>query len=419
MTRSEVPSLHPPSASLRRNDALVLDAMLTTLDQVGWVEFSITAVAKRAGVSQQTVQDRFRDRTALAIGAWRHAAQEPLRRLLAEVLAAHGFADAATNDAATDHSATANRATDPERTRTAWRACLTATRETRAGNELLFAAPFDPALHEAITTTLGAFVQAWTRPRGGAERRAAAQRAYLIARALGLLAVGRFPGLPPLDPTPIETALATALTRPARAGRAQIPDLPAPFDLPFDTGDPRHDALLRATNEQIAQRGFHDASLTAILTQAGASKGYLFNRYPSKTALFLDATRRRQRLALAINGAWLQERARRHGQGRAEAALMQTVMHPDRARERALASEEFRLSLHTPALHEDFAAIHESIAGSLGSVDARTLGYAWSLRAVGEGLSLLPLLDPEAWRLPFEVVLAPLTEELERVYLPS
>jgi AcrR family transcriptional regulator len=388
---------------MERNDARVLEAAINQLADVGWSGLGVSTVAKRAGVSQQTVQDRFHDRTALAIGTWQHALSDPLARTLQDLLHHHGLLGTPSPDAAATHRA--------------WIALAQPSTTLRASLELLLSAPFQSELREAIEESLGARAAEWTdQGNTGTQRRLAAQRALLLGTALGLLMVGTIVDLTDVDLSPFFAAITHALANPARASRTHPEALRTSFDEPFDSGDERHDALLRATNRHIARVGFHDASIQAIVEEAGVTKGFLFARYPTKLALFTHATQRRSALALDGNIAWIAERSRRYGQGRAESLFVRAMQQPNSDEARRLLSEELRLTARIPELAASFRETHENVAATLGSVNPHTLGYAYGARALGEGLALLPYLLPNAWTLPFEITLIPLANELQRIY---
>jgi len=395
--------LGEPSPRTAQNDARVLQAAINQLADVGWSGLGVSTVAKRAGVSQQTVQDRFHNRTALAIGTWQHALGEPLALALHDLLHHHGLLGALSPEADAAHRA--------------WIALAQPSTTLRASLELLLSTPFNPELRTTVEESLGARAAEWTdQGNTSTQRRLAAQRALLLGTALGLLMVGTIVDLPDVDLSPFFAAITHALANPARASRTHPEALRTSFDEPFDSGDERHDALLRATNRQIARVGFYDASIQAIVEEAGVTKGFLFARYPTKTALFIHATRRRQSLALNYNLHWIAEQTKRFGQGRAEALWVRAVQQAETDEGRRLLSEELRLTARTPELAASFRETHENVAATLGTINPHTLGYAYGARALGEGLTLLPYLLPNAWTLPFEITIIPLASELQRIY---
>jgi hypothetical protein len=80
--------------------------------------------------------------------------------------------------------------------------------------------------------------------------------------------------------------------------------------------------------------------------------------------------------------------------------------------------EELRLAIHASDLAHNFHKTTEQIAqAALGHIDPITLGYAHSVRAIGEGIGLLTLIDANVWQLPFEIILVPLQATLSDAYL--
>jgi len=58
-------------------------------------------------------------------------------------------------------------------------------------------------------------------------------------------------------------------------------------------GEARTQAILDATIELIAEVGFDRMTVGSVATRARASKATIYRRWPNKTALTLDAVRRR------------------------------------------------------------------------------------------------------------------------------
>jgi AcrR family transcriptional regulator len=391
-------------ADIRRrgaqNDERTLRAIRDVLGELGWVGLTLRNVAERAEVARVTVSDRYANRSEMAIVAWQTGLGFSLVAAIEALLAIHALP----------------HATRPTSLADAWRAFALPNRDLRGALVLLLASPFDPALQSVVHATIGAQATRWTLHNGrAATRQPATQRGYLIARALGLLAIGSMSDLRNVDFSLSEGVIDEALRQPVRASR--LPVHPPP-PVAITTGDRLLDALLQSTIEQVARHGFEGANLETICAGAGITKGYLFNRYPSKRELFIDAARRRQEAAVAHSIAWLNEMSARQGRARAEATFIRGVLHPSRWSHHRISGEELHLALR----EQELAAVFEATAASfarenLGAVTPITLGYAHSARAIGEGLGLLLLLDPDAWQLPFEVVLVPLQAALTKAYL--
>jgi len=383
-----------------RNDARVQQAMNAVLLKLGWAGFTLRNVAQAGGVARQTVTDRYPTRIHMAKHAWNSTFGPPLHDALHTLLSAHQLTSPTT----------------PTPPAQAWRNFSQPIPELRGALELLLQTPFEPELRSVVHATLGPESTRWTTHNTRtSSRQSATQRAYLIARALGLLALGSIHDLREVDFTPTEEAISESLKRPARANRIAI-DLPPP--LPIHSGKERLDALLSTTIHHISTHGYENASIDAICQDAHVTKGFLFHHYPSKQALFIDAARERQKAAIGGFIEWLKDLASRQGQARAEASFIRAALRPERQAFHRIASEELRLAIHESELAETFRESVQQVAkGALGDLNPITLGYAYSVRAVGEGIGLLTLLEPNAWELPFETILVPLQESITRAYL--
>jgi AcrR family transcriptional regulator len=382
-----------------RNDARIASAIETVLVDMGSAALTLRNVALAAGVARQTVAERHPSGTDMAVTAWQRFCGAPLRAALHAVVTAH---------------LPASGRPDPDVVAAAWRALALPDRPLRGATELLLASPFLPPLRAVIDADLGAEVRRATGLDQGGTR--ATQSAYLIARALGLLVFGSILDLADVDGTASHTALIAALARPAP------PDSIAHLTLrasPIATGDAQLDAVFQSTLRQIGAYGYDAASVDRIAHEAGLTKGFVFGRYPNKERLFVAAARERLRSAAEDVQRAIAVVAESHGLANAEAAFVRAAMAPEQAAVRRIVSEEFRLALHSPEIAAEYRAIADRVAATLGVVDPRTLGYAHLARAFGEGIGLLALLAPEAWTLPYEVVLVPLQDTLVAEFLPE
>ena len=344
-------------------DALIFATVVDVLAEEGIGALSARRVSVRAGVSQQAVQDRYADRSAMMVAAWRHAAFTPLHAQLQALLVAHG---------------TLGAPLDLEAVREVWRPFALPDVAVRAGLELLLTVPYDGGLRAAVNATLGEIVMGWVHHDGRPPlRRLATQRAYLIGRALGLTLLGSIIDLRGVDMAWMEEAIVTAIGQPARAGRMEV--TPLPFTLArqrFDTGDARRDALLDATTRCVARVGYHAATLEMIAAEAQTTKDVILSRYPSKIALFQEACQVRLQEALRMNRAWMEAINRRAGPGRGEAHYLRATMHPDLAQDRNLRSEELRVTLRDAGLREAFRQRLDSLLGPIPGANPLARAYA-------------------------------------------
>ena len=227
---------------------------------------------------------------------------------------------------------------------------------------------------------------------------------------LGLIAAGRRPGLAGLDLTSELENLFQALhvdLVPERLPTTRPLHVAEPTT--FDTGDPIQDGLLAATLEQVGRLGFDAATTLMIAKAAGHSETTIFTRYPTKLALFVDAAARQSAAAFRANEAFTTKIEQRHGRAIAEAVNVREFLHPDLARQRAVYGESIRISWHDDELRDRQEAeiaefIDEMHAVHADWPDGTTNARAHISYATDLGYALLPLVAPDAWNLPFDVV---------------
>ena len=371
-----------------RNDALIADAVVAVLAEGGVGQLTAAEVARRAGMSKRPVLVRYPDRSSLSVAGWAECGP-----VLAAALA--GIVHASTR---------------AERIG-AWERLQRPVASLRAAAELVVAASFDPVLADAVSVTLGAELQVLID--GTPQERA--RRAYLIGTGLGLLWMSRYPGVAEVDFSE-EYARIDAAVRDGR-DPVELPDPPAPHldDTAIETGDSITDALLRATCEVVGASGFDAATAARIAAAAGVSEGALFRRYPSKLALFLDATRHQQHMALRANEAFLAELAERYSRGTAEAVTIKQFCRADRASLRSLLLEQLRISWHDADLlaasaNEIDEFVQQVVAQRRDVKEDRLRAYTLIGVAIGTGMPVLAALHPAAQDYPYDVVTIPLED---------
>jgi AcrR family transcriptional regulator len=287
----------------------------------------------------------------------------------------------------------------------------------RAATELVIASQFDPALAKAVARQLATTVQVWCTPvRKNPTPEIAAKRAYLLCLALGLVLAHVRADAAELELGDQQQSLFEALSTsraPVALPKARAKYLDA--SVAFDTGDIALDSLLQATLDEVAARGFDGATTSSIARAAGCSDGLIFARYPSKLALFLDASKRQQAISFRNYDAYQTEVRTKHGMGIADAVAIREVQRPHVSAQRATYLEQIRISWHDDELQLALVAEFDQFVA-----DATAADPAWAPAnspanlhvsiALGFGLSLLPVLHPEAWSLPYDVVTMPLAE---------
>lgn len=392
-------SARPPQARVIRNEGRLLDAATAALAENGWPGLTFAGVAQRAGLSRRTLQDRFSDVTEVSVAVWLTRVNAPLVAAMEQVLRAGGLLDAPADVSDFARALSAFHRPTPE---------------LRAAAELLLLSQFHEPLADAVASTAGTSVREWCTPVARrVTRPQAARRAYVLGVALGLLLVERRPGSGKVD-----------LSTEARRMMAALGEDAAPVALPrsvarhidrptrFDSGDPTLDALLQAVLDEVGVRGFDGTSVDRIAKAAGFSQGALFARYDTKLDLFVDAAERQVALALRSNADYLADIEARYGPGISDAVGIREFQRPGREHLRALTLEHVRLSWHearlTASLNREVDEFIRMASANFdgGADEARAyfhVGYA-----LGTGVLALAILDPDCWKLPYDVVSVPL-----------
>lgn len=445
-----------------------MGAVVAVLADAGWAGVTVASVARAAGLSPRPVQDRFPDRWAMAVGAWQQQVGPALEGALLELLESAGLEDdrlprdrpagpvlqlrAALESAldaaglrhlivgqlpddlddpllemnlalesALDAAGRADlmslRAAGPSADwlANALGAFLRPGAELRAAAELLVVSAFNDDLAETVGSEVAHRVAAWCHPTGE-HPEAAVSRAYLISIALGLLLSRTRQGAADLDLRDEARHLLDAFKNQSKpavlpATRAEHLD----DFLGFDTGDASLDALLRGTMEEVGRVGYEGATTAAIGRASGRSEGLVFARYPSKVELFVDATRRQHARNWRANEVFHQGIAAVHGPGIAEAVVIREFQRPDLRGYRAISLEQVRMALHDERLREvQWGELELLVAQALAEdpnwAAAGTPAHLHLSVAIGLGVTVLPILAPEAWLLPYDVVTVPLDE---------
>lgn len=391
-----------PQARVSRNTERILDAAVQVAASDGWASLSLAGVGRAAGLSIRPVIVRFGDRSSLAADVWRERAGPALETALAQALDDAGLLDGTGNQEAFAAAMERLARSEPH---------------LDAALELLIAAPHDAVLDAAVAETTGARVTEWLRrPRPVAGRVRAARRAYVVALGLGLLAASRRPKIGDLDLDCQWARLQAALE--ADRAPVRLPPRPRPphlDDIRFDTGDPTLDDLLEATIEHVASKGYEAATLAEIARTARVSPATTLLRHGTKQDLFIDAAARLQAIAMRGHHAVHEQIATEHGDAIATASRIRAVMHPDEAASVAVDLERVRLTWHDPVLAEREEDNLRAFAAEMRTTGTDPATFATDedvhlAYALGIGVELLPILAPDAWDLPYDVVTVPLAE---------
>jgi AcrR family transcriptional regulator len=162
-------------------------------------------------------------------------------------------------------------------------------------------------------------------------------------------------------------------------------------------------------------RGFDGATTSAIARAAGCSEALIFARYPTKMALFLDASRRQQAVAYRNYDEYQTSIRTTHGMGIADALALREVQRPEASLQRSTYLEKVRLSWHDEELRASLALEFDAFVADATAADpdwapANSPSSLHMSIALGQGISLLPTLAPNIWELPYDVITIPLAE---------
>jgi len=386
-------------ARVRRNYARIQAAAVEVASSRGWSGVTLAGVGKAAGLTIRPVRDRYPTRSLLGAAAWTEVAGPALQAAMADALGAAGLLDEPSDAAA--FAAAMEAFTRPKA-------------DLRAAAELAVVSCFEPDVADAVADSLRHSVRTWLDPAKAGSPALAARRGYLLALALGLIAVAHRPGIADLDLAPRWHRLLAALA--SEVDPVPLPDEPRPPHLafiPFDTGDATTDDLLRAAIDRLGRHGYEGTLLTSVAGDAGVSEATIFLRYPSKEAFIMDAVDRQQDIAVPGQRAYLARLEATYGTGIAEAIAIRDTMHPSERLINVIEMERVRLTWHRPNLaaadeNRLQQVVSDILAKDPGSPDYADPAGVHFARAIGLGINFLPLIDDQAWDLPYDVITTPL-----------
>ena len=387
-------------ARVQRNDARILGAVTKLAANQGWAEVTFSGVGREAGLSVRPVRDRYPTRALLGADTWVEVAGPALAETLNRALSASGLLDGPVDEVA--FAAAMDELTVPNDS-------------LKAAVELIVVSCFEPDIRGAINASLAITLGDWLDPIAAGTPARAAKRGYLLILALGLIATRR-PGVPDLDMHPQWNRLLAAFA--TDLAPTPLPDEPRPAFLthiPFDTGDPITDNVLRAAIDLLGRYGYEGTLLPSVAADANITEASIYLRYPSKEAFIIDAINRQQDIALPGQRAYLARLEERYGVGVAEAIAIRDTMHPREYLINVIDMEHLRLTWHRPNLAAEEEArlqnlVREVLANDPTNQDFADPARLHISRALGVGIGLLPLIDGQAWQLPYDVATTPLTQ---------
>ena len=383
-----------------RNMERIQAAAIAVAAAEGWAHLTLAGVSRVAGLSIRPARDRYATRVRLACESWENIAGPALIEGLTRVLESAGLLDSDPDPLSFADSM--ERFARPEPA-------------LSAAAELAIVSLFEDDLRESLATSLLPTLDAWTNPaQRGPEQ--AARIAYLLITCLGLLSVAMRPELDAVELGPEWSRILTVLG--VERGPVALPDEPRPSHLgfiPFATGDPTTDDLLRAVLDHIGRRGYEACNLRAVAAAAGFTEGAIYTRYPTKEAFVMDAYLKQQDIAMMAQREYLARLEKRYGVGIAEAVAIRGALHPAEHAVNVIEIERVRLSWHRGNLLLDEEARLAHLRASVLAQDPTNRDFIdparlHLARAVGIGISFLPVLTAKAWDLPYDVVTIPLSE---------
>ena len=377
------------------NDELLLDSAAELAGSIGWDAVTVARIASAARLSPTPVTARFGDLTGVGAALWRDRVGPVACARLREVIAAA---------ASPQPERALAKALDP------W---MSPERDLRIALDLLIAAEFDAGLADATTADVADAMSVPGTVPAVMARAVTAQATYAAALAVGLGLAGIASTAAAGGSTSQAARLAQAIASPAKASR--LPSL-SPGDLPplAMSGEERAlDGLHEATLALVGLHGFKAATTRAIARTAHVSEGFIFARYATKRALYVDATARRAAFAVTWNESRRAALRHKYGDGRTEAVLLKAILAPGQVWDRPLMLEQRRLAWFDPRLDGDIdQAASAYLArgaepGESGSslVDSHGSPSAGTVRL---GAAALRRHAPDAWQLPFDIMTVPL-----------
>lgn len=394
MPRTPTPGRRETNKALR--DAMLFEAAVEIGVSEGLGAVSLHGVSKRAGLSKTTAITRFENPDALAAKIWRERYWPSILDYF-ETLMNTLDAARASGDAKPLAELLQRKWNGPENI---------------FQTELLIQSRFREPLGLAVQETLGEYV----RSQGAAGDADAARRHYLMALVIGRGIAHPFERELKIKPAEGYRHIAAALIEDAKP--VKLPSFRAThIDVPHDLapGDPALNTLLNTTLNLIGKYGFDWVTVRKIAKVAGYTEGLIFGRYKTKLEMFRDATRRQAEAGIAENEKFWNEVFANYSEGIASAIEIVEFSYVGRDQQRMVTLEQIRLTYHDEVMFKDFAKLLRGgyknyAAGDFTGRYKESLSEYFALYALSFGVYVTAMLNPDAWRLPFDVVTVPLTE---------
>ena len=261
------------SSRARANDQRLRSGLIELIGESGWDSVSLAGLAARAGLTATAVRSRAESVGELGNDLWEHVVGSVFSSAVEDLLASA-------------------RSGQSDLIATALRSWMEPDPALAAAVQLVVASMFDDDLADYVGVEAAALMQ---RVVDGDDRVAAAADVTLLGVAISLLLGYRNPAR---DLVEVYAGFTQRLYRSIR-GSARPDRSPAPeraaiepeptWTRPPDSTDPYDLAMLLATVEVLAVKGYHRATLARITRRAGLSAGAIRTRYPDKARLVAHA----------------------------------------------------------------------------------------------------------------------------------
>jgi AcrR family transcriptional regulator len=257
------------SASSRRNDEVLLDAGSAEIVAVGVDRLTMSAVARRAGLTTGALYSRYENSGELAAAIWTSRVRDQHRELLDAAI--RGLVDR-------DPSASLDELVAELRT---------PSPATLLAIEFLATARRIDELEEVVLPDVQGWLADWHAAPRARDQRRRAQIAFTLAAVWGIV-LHELPGARKLDWAYVTKNLRWSFAQPYDHGREPlVPDRVQ--SVHADTGNAGQDALIDSVALIVARVGFERASATRIARRAGLTSGSIYARYRTKDELLEDA----------------------------------------------------------------------------------------------------------------------------------
>jgi AcrR family transcriptional regulator len=390
------------SESSRRNDEVLLDAGSDEIVAVGVDRLTMSAVARRAGLTTGALYSRYENSGELAAAIWTARVRDGHRALLD--LAISGLVDR-NPSAALDRLVAELRSP---------------SHETLLAIEFLGTARRIDELEEVVLPDVSAWFADWHASPRARDQRRRAQIAFTLASVWGIV-LHELPSDRKLDWTYVTKNLRWSFARPFdQLSEPLVADRVGP--VVADTGNAGQDALIDSVEVIVARVGFERASATRIARRAGRTSGSIYARYRTKDELLQDAVdtllARRFRDDLAANSHTFSDA----DPGSATARVIGGYLSTPRREWRRFRVEAQLASRHRPDLARILDRVQESAIGEyLDLLGARTPEERSGLDIVARFAQVIPLgitfVDQVApgvsgidWRIVLRPLLSPATD---------